>query len=229
MKRTLRTLLASTAMAVALPAMALASDGLPSPISVNTGNITETQIRDGLTELGYTDIEYVAGTGRYWTVRTHYNGSYVALDVDAETGEVTRRGDPDMQTVTIVENSMDQHLRDGLRDLGYSNVVIGAKQGRYADATAWRYGETVDLTIDMETGMVTNVDQDSVWYVPMNSNMTEAQMQAELERMGYTTVQELTHTEDSWTGYAVHNGEKMKIWVDSETGEVRAWKTDGQA
>lgn len=228
MNRTFRTLLASTAIAIALPAMAQADSGLPSPIEVNGGNITEVEIKDGLTELGYTDIEYIAGAGRYWTVRTHYNGSYVPLQVDAETGAVTRMGDPDTQTISIVEGTMDEDLAEGLRDLGYSNVMIGANQGRYADATAWRYGEDVNLTIDLETGVVTNVDQDETWYVTMNDDMTDAQMQAELEKKGYTEVHELTATNSGWTGFAVHDGEKMKVWVDAETGEIRAWKMDGQ-
>lgn len=228
MNRTFRTLLASTAIAIALPAMAQADSSLPSPIEVNGGNITEVEIKDGLTQLGYTDIEYIAGAGRYWTVRTHYNGSYVPLQVDAETGAVTRIGDPDMQTISLVSGTDDEHLMEGLRDLGYSNVMIGAKQGRYADATAWRYGQDVKVTIDLETGEVTNVDQDDTWYVAMNDDMTDAQMQAELEKKGYTEVHELTATDSGWTGFAVQDGEKMKVWVDAETGEIRAWKMDGQ-
>lgn len=228
MNRTLRTLLASTAIAVALPAMAIASDDLPSPIAVDGGGLTETQVKDGLTDLGYTDIDYIAGAGRYWTVRTHYNGSYAPVQVDSETGAVTPLGHPDKQAISIIEGTMDQNLKEGLRELGYSDVVIGAKQGRYADATAWRYGEDVNLTIDLETGTVTNVDQDSVWYVGMNDRMTNAQMQAELETMGYTEVFELTQTSDGWTGIAVQNGQKMEIWVDAESGEVRAWKMEGQ-
>lgn len=229
MNRTIRTLLASTAIAVALPAMAWAADGLPSPIAVNDGNITEVQIREGLTELGYTDIEYVAGAGRYWTVRTHYNGSYVPLQVDAETGEVSRLGDPDMQSISIIEGTMDQDLEKGLRELGYSNVTIGTKQGRYAEATAWRYGQDVNLTVDLETGTVTNNEQDETWYVTMREGMTDAQVSAELERMGYTEVRELTQTESGWTGFAIHDGQKMKVWIDAESGELRSWKMDGQA
>ncbi|MDA0219739.1 MAG: hypothetical protein O3B22_09180 [Proteobacteria bacterium] len=229
MNRTIRTLLASTAIAVALPAMAWAADGLPSPIEVNGGNITEAQIKDGLTELGYTDIEYIAGEGRYSTVRTHYNGSYVPLQVDADTGEVSRLGDPDMQSISIVEGTMDQDLEKGLRELGYSNVTIGAKQGRYAEATAWRYGQDVNLSIDLETGTVTNNEQDETWYVAMRNDMTDAQVGAELEKMGFTEVDELSQTEAGWSGYAVQDGEKMKVWIDAESGEVRAWKMDGQA
>ena len=229
MNRTIRTLLASTAIAVALPAMAWAAGGLPSPIEVNGGNITEAQIKDGLTELGYTDIEYIAGEGRYWTVRTHYNGSYVPLQVDADTGEVSRLGDPDMQSISIVEGTMDQELEKGLRELGYSNVTIGAKQGRYAEATAWRYGQDVNLSIDLETGTVTNNEQDETWYVAMRNDMTDAQVGAELEKMGFTEVHELSQTEAGWSGFAIHNGEKMKVWIDAESGEVRAWKMDGQA
>ena len=229
MNRTIRTLLASTAIAVALPAMAHAGTGLPSPIEIDGGNITEAEIRDGLTAAGYTDIEYIAGEGRYWTVRTHYNGSYVPIQVDADTGAVTRLGDPDMQAISIVGGTDDQDLERGLRELGYSNVMIGAKQGRYADATAWRYGDDVHLTVDLETGVVTNIDQDSVWYVAMSDGMTDARVQAELEKMGYTEVHELTLTDSGWTGFAVQNGEKMKVWVDARSGEVRAWKMDGQA
>ncbi len=229
MNRTIRTLLASTAIAIAVPAMAQAASSLPSPIEINGGNVTEAAIKDGLTELGYTNIEYIAGAGRYWTVRTYYNGSYVPLQVDADTGAVTRMGDPDMQTISIIEGTKNENIAKGLRELGYSNVMVGTNQGRYAEATAWRYGEDVNVSVDLETGEVTNVDQDSVWYVAMNENMTDAQMQAELEKMGYTEVHELTATDSGWSGFAIHNGEKMKVWVDAETGEVRAWKMDGQA
>jgi len=228
MNRTIRTLLTSTAIAIALPAMASASEGLPSPIEVNGGNVTEASIKDGLTELGYTDIEYIAGAGRYYTVRAHYNGSYVPVQVDAETGAVTRMGDPDTQSISIIEGTMDQDLEKGLRELGYSNVMIGTKQGRYAEATAWRYGQDVNLTVDLETGTVVNNDQDETWYVSMRDGMTDAEISAELDKMGYTEVHELTQTDSGWTGYAVQDGEKMKVWVDAESGEVRAWKMDGQ-
>ena len=229
MNRTIRTLLASTALAVALPAMAFATDGLPSPINVTGGNITEAQVKDGLTELGYTNINYIAGAGRYWTVRTHYNGSYVPLQVDSETGEVSRLGDPDLQALSIIEGTTDQDLEKGLRELGYSNVAIGAKQGRYAEATAWRYGEDVNLTVDLETGAVTNNEQNDTWYVPMHEAMSDADVTAGLEQMGYTEVHELTQTNEGWSGYAIHDGEKMRVWIDAQSGEVRSWKMDGQA
>lgn len=225
MTSTVRMLLASTALAVALPAMASA-DGLPSPIEVDGGNITEAQVRDGLTELGYTDITYLQGAGRYYTVRAHYDGRYVPLQVDAETGEVSRMGDPDMQTISIIEGTMDEDLVAALHDLGYSNVKIKSKQGTIAEASGWRYGEDVELTIDLDTGAVDNRTQDDTWYVTMRDGMTDADVTAQLEDMGYTEVHELTQTDAGWSGLAVQDGMKMEVWIDAETGEVRAWQTE---
>ncbi len=222
MTRTLRTLLASTAIALALPIMAQAAS-VPSPINVDGGNITEAQVKDGLLALGYDNITYLEGEGRYYTVRAHYDGRYMPILVDAETGEVTQLGDPDTQSISIIEGTKDVALAKGLSELGYSSVTIGAKQGRYAEATAWRYGDNVNLTIDLETGQVTNIDQDDTWYVAVRDGMTDAEVSAELEAMGYIEVHELTRTDTAWTGYAVQNGEKMKLWVDAHSGEVRAW------
>ena len=222
MNITIRTLLASTAIAVALPAIASA-DSLPSPIEVDGGNITEHQVEEGLTELGYTDITYLQGAGAYYTVRAHYDGRYVPLEVNAETGEVSRLGDPDMQRISIVEGTMDEHIEKGLHEIGYSNVTIKNKQGNVAEASADRYGETVELTIDLETGAVTNESQDDTWYVTMRDGMTNADVGAELEAMGYTKVHELSETDAGWTGYAVQDGQKVEIWVDAYSGEVRSW------
>lgn len=222
MTRTVRTLLASTAIAVALPAIASAHS-LPSPIEVSGGNITEIQVEEGLTELGYTDITYLQGAGAYYTVRARYDGRYVPLEVNAETGEVSRLGDPDMQRIAIVEGTMDEDIEKGLHEIGYSNVTIKNKQGNVAVASADRYGETAELTIDLETGAVTNESQDDTWYVTMRDGMTGADVGADLETMGYTEVHQIRETESGWTGYAVQDGQKVEIWVDSYSGEVRSW------
>lgn len=92
MNRNFRILLASAALALALPAATMADTGLPSPIEMTGGNITESQIERGLLALGYTDTTYIAGAGRYYTVHTHYDGRPVQLQVDAATGKVTSPG-----------------------------------------------------------------------------------------------------------------------------------------
>lgn len=228
MNRTLRTLLASTAMAVALPALGFAASTLPTPISVNGGSITEAQIADGLHELGYTDITYLKGEGRYYTVRAHYDGHYVPIQVDSETGDVSRLGDPDTQVISLVGGTSDADVATELRQLGYGNVMVGATQGRYLDATAARYGQDVNLTVDMETGLVNNIEQDETWYVEMRDDLTDADVSTQLGAMGFTEVHQLTQTDNAWNGYAVRDGQKMQVWVDDQSGEVRAWPADNQ-
>ena len=228
MNRIVRNLLASTALALTLPAMTATADDLPSPIAVNSGNITAAQVASGLTELGYTDITYLEGAGRYWTVRAHYDGRYVPIEVDSETGAVTRLGDPDMQTLSMTEGMSDDQVAKGLHTLGYSNVVVGARNGDYADASASRYGERVDLRINTETGLVTNVDQDDTHYLAMASQMTGEDIDAGMESIGFSDVHNLNRSKGDWTGNATHDGTMMTFWVDGRTGEVRAWPMPDQ-
>jgi len=224
MNRKLRILLASTAMALALPAMAQA-EIIPSPIEMSGGNITAAQIEQGLTALGYTDITYIQGAGAYYTVRAHHDGRYLPLLVDANTGAVSRMGDPDMQTISMHKGTMDQHLIEGLEEIGYSNVTIKSKAGNVATASGARYGEVAELTIDLNTGRVTNNSQDETWYVAMHEGMSDADIGAGLEAMGYTEVHEVRFGQGGWTGRAMQDGQKVDVWVDSYSGEIRTWPT----
>lgn len=213
--------LATTALALAFPAMAMAE--LPGPLTNLEAGVTEEVIRDGLTELGYTDITYIAGAGDYYTVRAHYNSGYVPLLINTATGEITQPGLPDNRTLRLLRGTGDDSIKQGLMELGYSVVSVDAREGRYVDATAWRYGEAVKLTVDLETGTVENLDHDDTWYVAMRDKMTNDEVRAELEAMGYTEIIDLDKQGSYYEGYGIQNGQRVKILVDAVTGEVRGW------
>ncbi len=91
MNKTLRTLLAATAMAVAMPVLAQAAS-VPSKIDIEGGNITQAKVERGLAAAGFRNLTYVQGEGRYWTVRGHLGNEFVMVEVDSMTGEVTQSG-----------------------------------------------------------------------------------------------------------------------------------------
>ena len=221
MKNLTKKFLATTAFALVLPTMAMAD--LPGPLTNLDAGVSEENIRDGLMELGYSDITYIAGAGDYYTVRAHYQDRYVPLRINAATGEITQPGLPDSRTLRLLRGTGDDSIKQGLMELGYSVVTIDSREGRYVDATAWRYGESVKLTVDLETGTVENLDQDDTWYVVMHNDMTNDDVRAELETMGYTEVIDLDRKGSYYEGYAIQNGQRVKLVVDAETGEVRGW------
>jgi len=221
MKILTKRFLATTAFALALPAMASAD--LPGPLTNIDGGITEAEIRDGLMELGYTDITYIAGAGSEYTVRAHYNGRYVPLKIDTETGAISQQGLPDHRTISIGRNAQEDDIAAALRELGYSNIEVGPKQGQFRDVDAWRYGEDVMLTVDLETGRVENKNQDHTWYVAMSDGMSMNDVKTELEALGYSDVRALTSSGNHITGAATFNGEPVSLAVNAGSGEVMAW------
>lgn len=162
-------------------------------------------------------------------MRAHYDGSYVPLRIDTETGAITQPGLPDSRALRLLRGTGDDSVRQGLMELGYSNIEITQRAGRYLDATAWRYGSTVNLSVDLDTGLVDNLDQDDTWYVAMRDNMTPDEIRTELEGMGYSDVIELNRQGGFYEGYGVQDGQKVKLVVNAETGEVRAWAVNGNS
>ena len=53
---------------------------------------------------------------------------------------------------------------------------------------------------------------------------TADEVEAELERRGFSNVRRLRQRDTIWEGTAREHGDAVRVMFDSETGEVRTWE-----
>lgn len=228
-----RTLVAAIALATALPGLAAADDDwanndfttvyAPTPIPTAGAPLDEAAIRAGLAGLGYEDLGPLEGSAPYYMITATYDGQYMPLSVDAETGEVSPIALPDKQTITTTTTTTITTVTDGLTRLGYSNIEVIEDTDEQVTTKAWRYGEPVTVTVDRKTGQVTNLDQDATQYVLVSSTASPEDVRMSLETIGYADVADVRLDGDVYVGKGTWLGEPVDLWVDARTGEVRAW------
>lgn len=233
MSRT-RTLVAAFALAAALPGLTAAEDGdwaqpdfatVNAPTPIPGAPLDEAAIRSGLAELGYEQLGTLEGSAPHYMITATYQGRYMPLSVDSETGEVSPIALPDKQTIATTTTTTITTLTDTLTDLGYSRVEVVEETDERVTTRAWRYGEPVTVTIDRTTGRVTNLDQDATQYVMVGPDASAADVRMGLEDLGYLDVAEMRREGDVYRGTGSWLGEPVDLWVDARTGEVRTWTT----
>ena len=229
-----RTLVAAFALATALPGLAAAEDGdwaqpdfttFHAPTPIPGAPLDEAAIRSGLAELGYEQLGALEGSAPYYMITATYDGRYMPLSVDSETGEVSPIALPDKQTIETTTTTTVTTLTDTLTDLGYSRVEVVEETDEQVTTKAWRYGEPVTVTVDRTTGQVTNLDQDATQYVMVGADASAADVRMGLEDLGYLDVAEMRREGDVYRGTGSWLGEPVDLWVDARTGEVRTWTT----
>jgi phosphoribosylformylglycinamidine (FGAM) synthase PurS component len=193
---------------------------LPSPVEGISSDIPEQELAKQLESMGYNDVYDVEGAGRFYSARAEYNDVWYQLTIDAKTGEVTSLDDDKYKYVSVVNDLTDDTLVMELQRLGYTNVEIGKSQGSYIEATASRYGEPTNLTIDTQTGRVVDHMQGAARYVPMHDETTTQDVVNYLEQMGYENVREVTTSDGFFKMEAEQAGNTRDILVDADTGEV---------
>jgi len=52
---------------------------------------------------------------------------------------------------------------------------------------------------------------------------TAEQVEAELARRDFLNVQRLRRHDTIWQGMATYRGERVRLMIDTETGEIRTW------
>jgi hypothetical protein len=229
-----RTLVAALALAAALPGLAAAEEGdwakpdfttVNAPTPIPGAPLDEAEIRAGLTALGYEQLGEIEGSAPYYMITATYDGQYMPLSVDSETGEVSPIALPDKQTIETTTTTTITTLTDTLTNLGYSRVEVVEETDEQVTTRAWRYGEPVTVTVDRKTGQVTNLDQDATQYVVVSSTASPDDVRAGLESIGYVDVADVHLDGDVYRGRGTWLGEPVDLWVDARTGEVRAWTT----
>lgn len=229
-----RTLVAAFALATALPGLAAADDDdwaqpdfstVNAPTPIPGAPLDETEIPAGLAALGYEELGEIEGSAPHYMVPATYEGQYMPLSVDSETGEVSPIALPDQQTIETTTTTTITTVTDDLANLGYSRVEVVEETDEQITTKAWRYGEPVTVTVDRTNGQVTNLDQDATQYVMVGADASADDVRMGLEDLGYLNVAEMRREGDVFRGTGSWLGEPVNLWVDARTGEVRTWTT----
>lgn len=145
-------LAAATALSTSL-AFAAMSDR-PEMLPGNMSNASAEQITSQLQALGYKQVQDVRLSGDVYTASAFWGDEAVSIHIDRELGEINNRLSPDVQTIHVRDNMTPAQFASSLEAIGYTNVHNVERSGNVFRATADMHGQTHDLRVDAEKGVV---------------------------------------------------------------------------
>jgi peptidoglycan hydrolase-like protein with peptidoglycan-binding domain len=117
------------------------------------------EVRNQLQALGFHNIGEIEQSGDIYTTEAQWQGRWVELRIDGENGGITYEniGEPIIRVKKqegVPVASTETELTSELQRVGYDNVSNIEASGNVITADATHYGRQVSLSIDAETGAV---------------------------------------------------------------------------
>jgi len=126
----------------------------PEMLPGNSNNASAAEITTKLQALGYDRVQDVRLSGDVYTASAFWGDEAISIRIDRELGEIDNRQSPDMQTVHVTDNMSPEEFASSLEAIGFTNVRDVTKSGNVFRATADKDGESHDLQVDAEKGVV---------------------------------------------------------------------------
>ena len=114
----------------------------------------EEYVRQQLEAMHFTDVKNVRRSGAIFDAEAKLDGKPVNLRIDSRSGEVTREGGDDVLNIPVRADMDADYVRRKLQWIGFTDVGDVRRDGGVYHASAQRYGEPVEVTVESDTGRV---------------------------------------------------------------------------
>ena len=147
-----------------------ATQGRPGSlvVPIQRAGANEAQVASALEGLGYTDVSVTKREGRIFNASATWDGNAYDLRINIETGKIRdtafvppsqlgSQGMPSRITSSFRGRHDTASVAQNLEAVGYRNVSVVRREGRIYRATAVWDNDIVDLRINAETGLLTQI------------------------------------------------------------------------